>query len=124
MCHMYYGAGRGVELIAEFRGTEHEDAIPGDVDIVEDDDGVDFVEAPAQRMATPIVKVLATDEAQPSCVAVDGEREAVRGVFRPSPQDGGRKHEQLVGDRSDRRQHPSPPDDDSIVVLCDDVRGE
>src|SRR2546421_11389090 len=94
------------------------------MDIIEDDDRVNLVEAPPERMVATVVEVLAADEAQTGRVAVDGEGEGVRRVLRRALEDRRREDQQLVGDRPDRREHPRSPDDDAVVVFVDNVSAE
>jgi hypothetical protein len=122
------GGGRlGVDPVAELGVAEQEAALERDVHVVEDDDGVHLLEAPAERaveVRRAVVERLAADEAEARRVARDRERERVRSILLGALEHGRGHHEQLVGNRPDRRQHARAADHDAVVVLADDLRAE
>ena len=116
------GAGFGVEAVAQLRVAEHEDALGGNEDMVEDRDGVHFLIAGRERLvvgAAAVVQRGAAQVAQARRVVGDGEGVGVRGVLRRAAEHRGGEDEQLVRDRGDGGQHPGAVDDDAVPALLD-----
>ena len=125
MGHVLQRVGLGVEAVADLGVAEREAALVRHVHVVEDHHRVRLVEPGAERVVevrAAVVEGLAGDEPQPGRVDRDREGERVRLVLRRAAQHRGGEHQQFVGERADRGEHPGAADHDAVVVLADDVR--
>ena len=123
--HVLQGVRGRVEAVAELRVAEREAALVRHVHVVEDHHRVGLVEPRAERVVevrAAVVERLAGDEREAGGVDRDRERERVRLVLRRAAQHGRGEHQQLVGERADRGEHPRAAHHDAVVVLADDVR--
>ena len=123
--HVHDRVGLGEGLIAQARLAVHEQPLPRHQHVVEDHDGVHFLEPRGQRrieVALAQIVGIARQQLQPRGGNRDGEGKGEGNVLIRALKHGRREDLDFVRRRTERGEQARAPDDDPGVGLAHDVQ--